>query len=145
MLEALVIRDAGPDDLEAIARIQQSSPEGAHWPPADYLAYGVRVAFLGTQPAGFCAARHLGGGETELLNLAVAPELRRQGIGGRLLQDLLGRFPGTVFLEVRASNTAARELYQTYGFKEVTVRKGYYSEPSEDAVVMKNSSCYCHK
>jgi ribosomal-protein-alanine N-acetyltransferase len=42
----------------------------------------------------------------------------------------------TVFLEVRSKNAAARALYNAYGFKEIGVRKGYYQNPSDDAVIM---------
>lgn len=79
--------------------------------------------------------------EGEIANLAVSPARRRQGIGARLLCAVLGalRRQGvqTVFLEVRASNTAARRLYEKYGFTEIGTRRGYYSAPREDAVVMR--------
>ena len=78
--------------------------------------------------------------EAELANLAVNPALRRGGIGRVLLEDFLrqvGATEGTtVFLEVRASNRAAIELYRGYGFTELARRKGYYMRPDEDALVM---------
>jgi ribosomal-protein-alanine N-acetyltransferase len=76
----------------------------------------------------------------ELGNIAVAPELRRQGIAKRLLDAVLlvaqQRTVREVFLEVRASNDTARELYRKRGFVEIDRRRNYYSEPTEDALVM---------
>lgn len=78
--------------------------------------------------------------EAELANLAVDPALHRQGIGRLLLEDFLlhvGAPQGTtVFLEVRASNTPAIQLYRRYGFTDLARRKGYYMHPVEDALVM---------
>jgi [ribosomal protein S18]-alanine N-acetyltransferase len=80
------------------------------------------------------------GDEGELANLAVAPEARRRGVGGRLLDALFAeaRLRGvrSVFLEVRASNEAALELYGTRGFEQVGLRKAYYRSPREDARVL---------
>ncbi len=77
-------------------------------------------------------------GEAHLLNLTVHPDFRRMGIARKLLAFNL-RFMeedavGTVFLEVRRSNDAARILYEEYGFREFYVREKYYGD--EDALVM---------
>lgn len=76
----------------------------------------------------------------ELGNIAVAPEFRRHGIATRLLEAILQiareRAVGEVFLEVRASNDTARELYRKHGFVEIDRRRSYYSDPTEDALVM---------
>lgn len=78
--------------------------------------------------------------EAELANLAVDPELHHKGIGRLLLEDFLvhvGAPQGTtIFLEVRASNTPAIQLYRRYGFTDLARRKGYYQHPEEDALVM---------
>lgn len=79
--------------------------------------------------------------EAELANLAVSLEARRAGIGAALLDELLGavdeRAGGTIFLEVREGNEAARALYAARGFVSAGRRKAYYRAPVEDAVIMR--------
>lgn len=81
------------------------------------------------------------GGEMEILNLAVIPERRRQGLGGRLLGLVvqIGRNMGVgnVLLEVRESNVAARSLYTGFGFRQVGVRRRYYPNNGEDALLLR--------
>lgn len=71
-------------------------------------------------------------------------EYRRQGIGRRLMEAMLtaAREKGasSVALEVRESNRGAIQLYEEYGFCQEAVRKKYYREPEEDAVIMWNRS-----
>jgi len=69
------------------------------------------------------------------------PQVRRQGIGRELLGDILARHRGQFFLEVRESNLPARRFYARFGFREVTRRLRYYSNPVETAIVMKLYSC----
>lgn len=77
----------------------------------------------------------------ELGNVAVAPEFRGQGIGARLIDEVLDhaaeRGVREIFLEVRRSNSGAQNLYRTFGFYEVGKRRNYYLQPVEDALVMK--------
>lgn len=70
-------------------------------------------------------------------NIAVSPDFRRQGIASLLLDTALERMDADVFLEVRASNAPAIELYQKYGFAQIGIRKHYYEKPREDAILMK--------
>lgn len=78
--------------------------------------------------------------EVHLLNVAVHPDHRRQGIATRLVRSLVResrrRKARRIFLEVRTSNTAARRLYGKLGFRVVAVRHQYYWDPAEDALVM---------
>ena len=80
-------------------------------------------------------------GEADMMNLAVAPGFRRQGIGRELVQALVERLKekGThiLFLEVRASNEAAIALYDTLGFVQVGRRPNYYVHPKEDALILR--------
>ena len=99
------------------------------------------MAAFGIHVAGFLVARTLAAQEHEILNLAVAPEFRRQGVGRALVSGLLERAPGEVYLEVRPSNTGARRFYQMLGFEEVTTRPDYYEYPPESAIVLKFHSC----
>jgi ribosomal-protein-alanine N-acetyltransferase len=135
------IRRLTADDLPAIAAIQQASPEAAQWNPADYLAYDCLVAICNETIAGFLVTRATAPGESEILNLAVAPEWRRMGVAKRLVSDSILLVDGTVYLEVRASNESAKNFYKCIGFQEVARRPRYYSDPSETAIVMKFHSC----
>jgi [ribosomal protein S18]-alanine N-acetyltransferase len=78
--------------------------------------------------------------EIHLLNLAVVPDYRRQGVGRRLLQFLLEQAhinkAEEIYLEVRPSNRPALELYGSLGFKVLYRRPGYYGPDGEDALVM---------
>ena len=76
--------------------------------------------------------------EGSIVELAVDPEHRRQGMGRRLVELMLSSCTGvkTICLEVRVSNTAARSLYEAFGFEEITIRKNYYDDPREDAAIM---------
>jgi ribosomal-protein-alanine N-acetyltransferase len=79
--------------------------------------------------------------EAELGDIAVLPELRGLGLGRLLLDEsiALARERGTrsLYLEVREANRVARELYRSAGFEVAGVRKQYYKEPVEDAIVMR--------
>jgi [ribosomal protein S18]-alanine N-acetyltransferase len=76
----------------------------------------------------------------ELANVAVTPRLRGRGLGTHLLARVfdVARERGiqTMFLEVRASNERALDLYRRFGFSDVGRRKGYYDHPREDALIM---------
>jgi ribosomal-protein-alanine N-acetyltransferase len=133
----VIIRAATEQDLPAISDLQASAPQASQWDPRDYLAYECRVAERDNLVLGFLVVRAVAEGEWEILNLAVAPAVRRQGIGRQLLSAALERRTGQCFLEVRESNEAARRFYERLGFKEVTKRLRYYSNPPETAIVMK--------
>ncbi len=78
--------------------------------------------------------------EMHILNLAVVPSFRRQGIARRLVLAAIklagGKGAKRAFLEVRASNAAAQKLYSSLGFAGTSIRRGYYDLPAEDAVIM---------
>lgn len=90
--------------------------------------------------AGYLVARLIEN-EGEILNLAVDPERRRNGIGALLLEsalkELIARGVEAVFLEVRVSNQAAINLYLSKGFRPIGQRNGYYRRPVEDALVLR--------
>jgi ribosomal-protein-alanine N-acetyltransferase len=98
------------------------------------------VALNGDLLQGYVIARAIAG-EGEILNLAVAPEVRGRQLGGRLLDAMLERLRQAavreVFLEVRERNAAARRLYLSRGFEEVGRRGRYYRHPVEDAIVLR--------
>lgn len=128
--------------LEAIERRCFSDP----WRPASFResltaswSFGL-IAERGDDVAGYLIGRDAAG-TGEVLNLAVAPDYRRQGIARALLvaglQFLASRGTDEVFLEVRESNAAAQALYRTFGFRPVGQRAAYYRSPREDAVVLR--------
>ena len=80
--------------------------------------------------------------EAEIITVAVSPAHRRQGIARALMEHMLRLAEdasASVYLEVRASNTPAIELYRSLGFAGTGVRKNYYTSPREDAVLMMRS------
>jgi len=135
------IRRGNAGDLADIDRIQKASPEASQWGVADYLAYDLHVALWDGRVAGFLVVRPTAPDEWEILNLAVAPEYRGRGVARRLVESLQTSVTGCVFLEVRESNSAARKLYNSMGFQEVSLRQQYYNFPPEAAIVMKFHSC----
>ena len=88
---------------------------------------GKIVGYIGTEEIS---------GETHIINMAVHPENRKQGIGKKLIEAVLDD-EDVFFLEVRASNIAAQKLYEKYGFEKVGVRKNYYEDNGEDAYIMR--------
>ena len=80
-------------------------------------------------------------GETDMMNIAVAPDCRRQGIAEKLVTELISRLRQkgnhSLMLEVRVSNTSARQLYAKLGFEQVGLRKNYYRNPKEDALILR--------
>lgn len=133
----LTLRPGTEADLDSVERIQRGSPEAAHWPARDYLSHRLTVAELHGGVVGFAVTRTTAPGESELLNLAVATAHRGRGIGERLVEAAcLAPDAGDVFLEVRASNRTARNLYRKLGFLEVGERRDYYQNPTESGIVL---------
>jgi ribosomal-protein-alanine N-acetyltransferase len=142
MDEPCRIRAATSADLEAVLRIERVSFSDP-WPKAAFqhhLTDVFLVAEEGPSVLGYLIAWHVGP-DAEILNVAVAPEARRGGVGRRLVAGALELLGGggirSAFLEVRESNGAARRLYGSLGFAEVGRRRGYYQAPREDALILR--------
>jgi ribosomal-protein-alanine N-acetyltransferase len=135
------IRSAESSDLDALVSLENQCFRSPNWVAADFLKYQCRVAEKAGEIIGFIVWREVFTGdpanpaERDILNVAVAPDFRRQGIATALISHVLTP-PGEVFLEVRESNLAAQELYRKLGFCEVGRRYGYYQSPDETAIVM---------
>lgn len=80
-------------------------------------------------------------GETDMMNIAVHPDYRKQGIGTELILELIrelsARGSHSLMLEVRASNEPAISVYAKLGFSEIGRRKNYYRNPKEDALILR--------
>lgn len=139
------IRPATAADAERLVPIERRS-FGDPWSVAAFqeilsspVGLGV-IAERGTEVKGYLVARAVAG-EGEILNLAVAPEARRKGLGARLLEAGIDALAAAgareIFLEVREQNLAAQQLYQRRGFRPVGLRARYYRNPVEDAIVLR--------
>ena len=139
------IRPAAPSDAGALVAIERqcfSDP----WSEASFhdaltAAWTfVLVAEMARGVVGYLIARELAG-SGEVLNLAVAPDARRRGIAGALLQAGIARLRQRqveeILLEVRESNRSAQALYLGNGFRPVGQRSAYYRNPREDALVLR--------
>ncbi len=137
---------ASPADIDAILAIEEASFTNP-WTRAMYLAElenpDVSYCFLAKDPggavAGFCSFWRVLD-ELHINNLAVSPAHRRRGVASALLMHILreGAALGATraTLEVRRSNEQARALYERFGFTVAGVRRGYYTNPREDALVL---------
>lgn len=144
LLESVSVRDAAPEDLDAIAELETSSFP-VPW-KREYFETEVgaphRMNRVACGPRGelrgyvFCA---WAGGEVHVNKIAVSPVARRRGVASRLMTDVLAFSSGVkaeaIYLEVRLSNQPARIFYRGLGFVETGRRTGYYFD-GEDALVM---------
>ncbi len=140
------IRAMLDDDVSAVAAVERASYQFP-WSEGIFRDC-VRVGYLCrvVECAGVVIGHGIvstGAGEAHILNVCVRPEYRCRGIGRQLLRYLLDRARALgmaeAFLEVRPSNTTAIRLYQTLGFEQVGVRRGYYqaTHGREDAAVLR--------
>ncbi|MSO45359.1 MAG: ribosomal-protein-alanine N-acetyltransferase [Acidobacteria bacterium] len=138
----LLTERAQIDDVMAIEEMSFTNP----WTRDMYLAEfesGVSFCYLARDEArrvvGFCSIWRVVD-ELHINNLAVAPTCRRAGVASALLTRALGDGVAAgatrATLEVRRSNEPARQLYERFGFGVAGVRRGYYNQPIEDAIVL---------
>lgn len=143
--ERSAIRALRPEDAAAVAGILAQSPEAVFWPEASVREVLEWQGVLGIASevrghvAGFLIARQVKE-EAEVLNVAVAPDMRGRGEGGALLRAAVAAFRkrgvSRIFLEVRESNAAGIRFYARHSFSQVGRREGYYRDPVEAAIVM---------
>ena len=94
---------------------------------------------------GDCVAGYVGSqsvmGETDMMNIAVSPDYRRQGVAAALIEELVRQLKvggnHCLTLEVRSSNDSAIKLYEKLGFIQVGRRPNYYRSPKEDALILR--------
>ena len=146
--EMLHFRDMEEEDLDQVMAIEEKVYPYC-WTRAIFkdcmrVGYACRVVETGQGVAGYAVLSY-GAGEAHVLNIAVHPEQQGRGIGRTLLEHLLElarRYNAdTVFLEVRPSNHIAQRLYDTMGFNQIGLRRGYYpsTKGREDAILLARS------
>ncbi len=142
-MEKITIRPMQPQDLPKCAAIEQYAPDP--WTQEqlqeELLFESARLftAWMRETIVGLTAFQ-LAADELTLNTITVSPKFRQQGIANQLLGETLEllKQQGAVccFLEVRSQNIPARKLYQKLGFAEAGTRRGFYKNPSDDAIVM---------
>ncbi|MBO5574804.1 MAG: ribosomal protein S18-alanine N-acetyltransferase [Ruminococcus sp.] len=95
------------------------------------------VAYENGEAAGFLSVWEVCGA-VDVNNIAVREKFRRRGIARALIEKMLSELGAvqSITLEVRKSNTAAIALYEGFGFEKAGERRGFYSKPTEDAIIM---------
>ena len=143
-MNELLIRPMEELDLPQAAAIEKEAITPPWSEQAFRESFGLEhtillAAIQDGQVAGYCVC-YQSFEEGEITNVAVKKELRGQGIAGKLLEKLCsyGKERGLerYILEVRAGNEPAIHLYERSGFTRVGIRKGFYEQPVEDAVIM---------
>ena len=140
----IAIREMEIDDLSQVMEIENAT-FAVPWTEMGYFSFLMRedTLFLVAEEEGkilgYCGLLMVLD-ESDITNVAVEKSRRGQGIGEALVRELAARAArrgiALLHLEVRQSNQAARGLYRKLGFLEDGLRKGYYEEPREDAVLM---------
>lgn len=143
----IAVRAMVAADVPAVEAIEkQAYPAVQAWSEGIFrdclrVGYLCQVLEVDAEPAGY-GILSIAADEAHLLNVCVAPGRQGRGLGRLLVEhflDLADRYKAhTVYLEVRPSNTPARALYKSLGFRRIGVRKCYYpaapGEPREDAI-----------
>ena len=152
----ITIREMQIDDLEQVMPIEEAN-FSIPWTETGFFTFLIRddALFLVAEEDGEILG-YLGilisFDESEITNVCVAEKARRRGIGRALMEDAARELDPTLWmwsglvmqdgkvrvihLDVRLSNTPARNLYESLGFVQDGLRKGYYDLPKEDAVLM---------
>ncbi|MCI8576030.1 MAG: ribosomal protein S18-alanine N-acetyltransferase [Lachnospiraceae bacterium] len=133
-----------PADLEQVADLERQCfteswsykllEAGLHSDYDVYYVFQQEERILG-----YCNLRILAG-EGEVQRIAVLPGYRRLGVARKMMEAMVtcarASLVSAISLEVRQGNLPARNLYESFGFRAEAVRKGYYRNPSEDALIM---------
>ncbi|WP_062069887.1 GNAT family N-acetyltransferase [Demequina sediminicola] len=144
--EQVEIRDLTDEDLEWVAQREHDIFGASAWSLSlirEDFTYGFS-RWRGLEVEGLLAGYAVYGYEGDafhLMNLAVVPEMRRQGVARRLFEDFLAEAQRLqapdAWLEVATINRGALALYRAYGFEDVRVRPRYYQPEGLDALVMR--------
>ena len=151
MAPGLIERILSAADLDGVLEIESESfnnPTTREWYERELERPEVCFIYVLRTPAGrvagFCAFWRVAD-QAHINNLAVRLELRGRGLGSQILEAIIVEAKrlgaGSLTLEVRRSNIAAQRLYQRADFHEAGVRKNYYTQPVEDALVLLRKIC----
>jgi ribosomal-protein-alanine N-acetyltransferase len=143
-MSKLIIRDMRENDIHAVMEIEEISFT-IPWSEQDFLneMYKKTVlskvtVFEGNIIGYIYVNHHLH--ESHILNLAVHPDFRRRGVASILMEEAIRELQKVgcafMYLKVRVSNTDAQRFYELLGFKVESIRKKYYGNPDEDALLM---------
>ena len=141
----MIIREMKPEDVPAIAELEKQC-FSAPW-SENMIVSSLEsrlscwlVAEIEGMSAGYVGSESVLD-SADMMNIAVAPEFRRQGVGVALVNGLISRLQSKsvafLLLEVRVSNKPAIAMYEQLGFLQVGLRPRYYCNPREDAFVMR--------
>jgi len=140
----IVIRPMSEEDIPEIMEIERSS-FSTPWSEISFLSEVYKknafsnVALFEENVIGYICVNYLLH-ESHILNLAVDELFRRRGVATILMNDTLKALKRKecvfMYLEVRASNAGAKKFYELFGFKVESIRKKYYTNPDEDALLM---------
>mgnify|MGYP002680209191 FL=1 len=138
------IRSMGFEDIEAVVKIEKEN-FSVPWDENGFLSFMLRegtiflTALIDNEVVGYCGLISAAD-EADITNVSVSQSMRKKGIGGMLLSELIKEAGESgikkIFLEVRESNIPAISLYNGFGFKQVGMRKDYYEKPVENALLM---------
>ncbi|MBS6194329.1 MAG: ribosomal protein S18-alanine N-acetyltransferase [Clostridiales bacterium] len=142
------IREMQLDDLEQVMVIENEN-FSRPWTETGFFSFLIRqdtlflVAEEEEKILGYCGVVMVQD-EGDITNVAVANERQNQGIGKKLVEELIRRTEEAgvrqLYLEVRASNERAIHVYEKMGFVRNGLRKNYYEDPVEDGLLMKHVS-----
>lgn len=146
-MSEITVKKAERRDVPKIAEIERESipqpwSEAAFYSALENENAVTLAAFRGGVLCGFITGVYLLD-TADIYSAAVSPEYRKKGVGKRLLEGFFSALPEdvkSVGLEVRESNIPAISLYERFGFERVGMRKNFYREPRENAVLMTNTN-----
>ena len=151
----MTIRPLLPPEAGIVAAMASAMDYAVHWTAADYERivrgeFPERFCLVAEEPPGHVAGLLLASvvtGDAEILNLAVEPALRRQGIAAALIEEAARKMVQAgahrVWLEVRESNAPALALYHRLGFHLSGRRSQYYQNSGEDALLLESPLPLC--
>jgi ribosomal-protein-alanine N-acetyltransferase len=143
-MDEIVLLGMEPDDIPQVLEIERMS-FSEPWSESAFLneilkSYAFnRVAVRENRVVGYICVNYILD-EGHIMNLAVHPDFRRQGAATVLMSEAIHELGQKgcdyLYLEVRASNSAAKKFYERFGFGVIGIRKAYYTSPKEDALIM---------